>query len=52
MVVIAGGWCVEKKKGTHTGDTTFHGENKKEKRKKKKEEEVPSVELANFDWIV
>ena len=53
-VVITGGWCVAKKKGTylvHTEDTTSHGENKKKKKRKKKKE-VPRIELANFDWIV
>ena len=38
------------KKKEHTEDTTSHGEKKKEKKGKKKE--VPSIELANFDWIV
>ena len=53
VVVITGGWCVEKKKrNIHTEDTTSHGENKKEKKKKEKKTEVPSIELANFDWIV
>ena len=48
VVVITGGWCVAKKKrNIHTVDTTSHGEKKKEKKK-----EVPSIELANFDWIV
>ena len=48
QVVITGGWCVAKKKrNIHTEDTNSHGENKK-----KKKEEVPSIELANFDWIV
>ena len=53
QVVITGGWCVAKKKGTHTEDTTSHGEKKKGKKKGKKEE-VPStgIELANFDLIV
>ena len=40
----------KKKRNMHTGDTT-RGENEKEKKNKKKKE-VPSVELANFDWIV
>ena len=35
VVVITGGWCVEKKKrNIHTEDTTSHGENKKGKKKK------------------
>ena len=51
QVVITGGWCVaNKKRNIHTEDTTSHGEKKKEKKGKKKE--VPSIELANFDWIV
>ena len=39
----------------HTEDTTSHGEKKKEKKREKKtgkKKEVPSIELANFDWIV
>ena len=48
VVVITGGWCVAKKKrNIHTEDTTSHREKKKKKKKK-----VPSIELANFDWIV
>ena len=46
--------CCTKKK-VHTEDTTSHGEKKKEKKKEKKnrkKKEVPSIELANFDWIV
>ena len=36
VVVITGGWCVEKKKwNMHTEDTT-RGENEKEKKKEKK----------------
>ena len=51
VVVITGGWCVEKKqRNIHTEGTTSHGEDKKEKKRKKKE--VPSIELASFDWIV
>ena len=33
--------------GASSAYTNSHGENKK-----KKKEEVPSIELANFDWIV
>ena len=56
-VVITGGWCVaQKKRNIHTEDTTSHGEkikeNKKRKKKTGKKKEVPSIELANFDWIV
>ena len=56
VVVITGGWCVEKKvRNIHTEDTTSHGEKKKDKKRKKKNEqkkEVPTIELAIFDWIV
>ena len=61
-VVITGGWCAAQKKMEHTEDTTSHGEKIKEKKKEKKgkkkrkkkgkKKEVPSIELANFDWIV
>ena len=47
---------MKKKRNIHTEDTTTHGENKKEKTKRKKQRgkinKVPSIELANFDWIV
>ena len=39
--------CCKKKRNIHTEDTTSHGEKKQEKK-----EEVPSIELANLDWIV
>ena len=42
---------MEKKRDIHTEDTTSHGENKNEKKKGKKKE-VPSIELANYDWIL
>ena len=50
VVVITGGGCVAKKK-KHKEDTTSHGE-KKRGEKKRKKKEVPSIALANFDWIV
>ena len=37
-----------KKKGTYIQRTPPP----MEKKKRKKEKEVPSIELANFDWIV
>ena len=43
---------MEKKRNIHTEDTTSHGAKKKGKKKKGKKKEVPSIELANFDWIV
>ena len=46
-MVITGGWCVAKK-GTYIQRTPPPMEKKKKKIKK----EVPSIELANFDWIV
>ena len=53
MVVIAGGWCVEKKKrNIHTEETTYHGENENKTKKKGQKTVVPSIELANFDWTV
>ena len=55
VVVITGEWCVAKKKGTYIQRTPPPMEKKKGKKKGKKEEkqkEVPSIELANFDWIV
>ena len=52
VVVTTGGWCVEKKRNIHTEDTTYHGENEKKKKKMEKKKVVPSIELANFDWIV
>ena len=49
MVVIAGGWCVEKRKrNLHIQRTPPT----MEKTKRGKKKEVPSIELANFDWIV
>ena len=49
QVVITGGWCVAKKKGTNIQRTPPPMEKKKRKKK-----EVPStgIELANFDFIV
>ena len=41
---------LKKKRNIHTEDTTSHGEKKRKKKREKKE--VPSIELANFDWIV
>ena len=43
---------MKKKRNIHTEDTTYHGENEKEKKKEEKKKVVPSIELANFDWIV
>ena len=52
---------MQKKRNIHTEDTTSHGEKKKggkkkekkkREKKKQKKKEVPSIELANFDWIV
>ena len=53
-MVITGGWCVAKKKGTYIQRTPPPMEKKKGKKKGKKKEEVPStgIELANFDLIV
>ena len=50
QVVITGGWCVAKKKGTYIQRTPPP----MEKKKGKKKEEVPTtgIELANFDLIV
>ena len=50
QVVITGGWCVAKKKGTYIQRTPPP----MEKKKGKKKEEVPStgIELAIFDFIV
>ena len=45
------GGVLQKKRNIHTEDTTSHGEKKKEKNEGKKKE-VPSIELANFDFIV
>ena len=57
-MVITGGWCVAKKKGTYIQRTPppmekKKGRKKKEKKRRKKNE-VPStgIELANFDLIV
>ena len=55
QVVITGGWCVAKKKGTYIQRTPPPMEKKKRKKKKgKKKEEVPStgIALANSDFIV
>ena len=54
QVVITGGWCVAKKKGTYIKRTPPPMEKKKRKKKGKKEEEVPitGIELANFDFVV
>ena len=46
-VVITGGWCVAKKK-----EHTYRGHHLPWRKKKGKKKEVPSIELANFDWIV
>ena len=64
-MVITGGWCVAKKKGTHIQRTPPPMEKKtkekkteekktEEKKTKEKKKEVPStgIELANFDFIV
>ena len=53
QVVITGGWCVAKKKGTYRG-RHLPWRKKRKKKKGKKKEEVPStgIELANFDLIV
>ena len=55
QVVITGGWCVAKKKGTYIQRTPLPMEKKKRTKKKgKKKVEVPSpgIELVNFDSIV
>ena len=60
QVVITGGWCVAKKKGTYIQRTPPPMEKKKgkkkncKKKKVEKKEEVPStvIDLANFDLIV
>ena len=59
VVVITGGWCVAKKKGTYRGHHLPRRKKKgkkrgikKKKKKKGKKKQVPSIELANFDWIV
>ena len=41
-----------KKKGTYILRTLPPMEKKKRKKKKGKKKEVPSIELANFDWMV
>ena len=54
-MVITGGWCVAKRKGTYIQRTPPPMEKKiGEKKMRKKNEEVPStgIELANFDLIV
>ena len=56
-MVTTGGWCVaQKKRNIHTEDATSNGEKTKKKKKREKNQEkkkeVPSIELANFDWIV
>ena len=55
-MIIAGGWCVAKKK-KHTYLYRYRGHHlpwrkKKGKKEKGKKNTVPSTELANFDWIV
>ena len=50
QVVITGGWCVAKKKGTYIQRTPPPME--KKKRKKKKDVPSTGIELANFDLIV
>ena len=55
QVVITGGWCVAKKKGTYIQRTPPPMEKKKRKKQKgEKKEQVPSmgIELANFDFIL
>ena len=54
QVVITGGWCVAKKKGTYIQRTPPPMEKKKGKKKGEKKEQVPStgIELANFDFIL
>ena len=58
-MVITGGWCVAKKKGTYIQRTPppmekKKGKKKRERKKGKEKEEVPStgIELAYFDFIV
>ena len=53
MVVITGGWCVAKKKGTYIDYRGHYLPWRKKKGKKKEKKDVPStgIELANFDWI-
>ena len=50
QVVITGGWCVAKKKGTYI----YRGHHLPWRKKREKKEEVPStgIELANFDFLV
>ena len=45
---------MHKKKGTYRGYHLPWRKKKEKKRKKKtgKKKEVPSIELANFDWII
>ena len=54
QVMITGGWCVAKKKGTYRGHHLPWRKKKGKKKKGEKKEEVPStgIELANFDLIV
>ena len=54
QVVITGGWCVVKKKGTYRGHHLPWRKKKGRKKKGRKKEEVPStgIELVNFDLIV
>ena len=58
-MVITGGWCVAKKKGTYIQRTPPPMEKKKKekkkgKKKKEKKKEVPStgIVLANSDFVV
>ena len=43
---------MKKKKGTYIQRTPPPMEKTKRKKRKGKKTEVPSIELANFDWIV
>ena len=54
QVVITGGWCVAKKKGTYIQRTPPPMEKKKRKKKGEKKGRGPitGIELANFDFIV
>ena len=48
-------WCVAKKKKKHTWylyEYLYRGHHLPWRKKKGKKKEVPSIELANFDWIV
>ena len=54
QVVITGGRCVAKKKGTYIQRTPPSMEKKKRKKKKGERRRGPitGIELANFDFIV